>query len=206
MTPSHRVLVWFLIIALLPACGVFKVVKPDEAPGAKLANMGFDHGEGRTPATWGAGGRGYRFIRDVEVKRSGEASGRINSIAPYDPSNPSFGTITQCFDAEGYSNREVSYSGFLKTENTTHEGAGLWLRADNKDDVFVAFDNMYVRCEMTGPNCATVPNDRRIRGTQEWTRANVEMTLPKGVVSICFGFLLKGEGTVWADDLELSRK
>lgn len=157
------------------------------------ANLDFEAGvgdEGR-PADWTGGGEGYELSVDEAEKHGGNASGRIRAsvTAPSD----GFGTLTKCTDAAPLTGSKITYAGFLKTQDVTGSG-GLWFRVDGPQEGeqqnVLAFDNM---------------SDRPIRGTTDWERHEIVLDVADEAVQVCFGFLLTGLGTVWGDDLSVSR-
>ena len=79
-------------------------------------------------------------------------------------------------------------TGFVRTEETDGQGAGLWMRIDGRNRNVVGFDNM---------------NSRPILGTKEWTQYKIEMEVPENSTYITFGVLLKGGGIAWADDFAI---
>jgi C-terminal processing protease CtpA/Prc len=80
----------------------------------------------------------------------------------------------------------VELRGFLRTENVS-DFAGLWLREDD-DSSPLALDNMQA------PHLA---------GTHDWQEYSVTLALNPDARRLVFGALLSGNGTAWADDLEL---
>jgi hypothetical protein len=96
-----------------------------------------------------------------------------------------FGSMMQRFPATFLAGRTVQFDGELKTENVTG-WAGLWLRADGEEAPNLVFDNM---------------QNRRLRGTQAWSRYSVQANLPVETRWLNIGIVLSGSGTVWADDL-----
>jgi hypothetical protein len=100
---------------------------------------------------------------------------------------PDFGSWTQCIDPDHFRGKRVRYSGWLRTSGATGEGAALWMRVDGPDNRALAFDNM---------------DGRRARGTTAWTRYEVVLDVPHEATQLCFGWLLSGPGTGWADDLK----
>jgi hypothetical protein len=70
--------------------------------------------------------------------------------------------------------------------------AALWLRVDGPDREVLAFDNL-----------GQVPPDRSLKGTNDWTQAEVVLPVAAEAVTLAFGVLLVGDGVLWADDLSL---
>ncbi|NND98216.1 MAG: M56 family metallopeptidase [Pirellulaceae bacterium] len=132
---------------------------------------------------WSGGGPGYELTRDESNQHSGKASGKIKHIDPQGRA----GTFTQMIAADQYRGKRVRYSGYLKCDQA--KSAGLWMRVDGQDRKVLAFDNM---------------QRRPVSGTQDWERYEIVLDVSADAEAIAFGFLLIGEGTLWADDLELS--
>jgi hypothetical protein len=81
----------------------------------------------------------------------------------------------------------VQFDGELKTESISG-WAGLWIRADGEQVSNLLFDNMHNR----GP-----------QGTQDWSRYSLDVNLPAETRWLNIGIVLKGPGTLYADDLHL---
>jgi WD40 repeat protein len=139
----------------------------------------------RFPRGWGTGGgtqADFEMGLDDTVRHSGKASGFVKSKLP-EPRG--FGTFSQGFRADGYRTKRMRLSAFIKTEKV--EGsAQMWTRIDSKTAV-IGFDNM---------------DDRPITGTTDWKKYEIILDVPADAVNIAFGFFLKGNGQVWADDFQ----
>ena len=146
-------------------------------------NMGFEiQSADSQPKFWGGGGKGYRLTLDGTVKHSGDLSGKIESIK-----DGVFGTYTQCGAADVLRGKRVSYKGFLKTDIEDGQ-AGLWMRVDGPGNEVLSFDNM---------------SNRPIKGATDWKAYEVVLDVPESATTICFGFLLRGKGMIWGDDLRI---
>ncbi|WP_298652113.1 S41 family peptidase [uncultured Proteiniphilum sp.] len=87
-----------------------------------------------------------------------------------------------------YAGRQITLSGYVKSENVTDGFAGLWMRIDPQ----IAFDNM----EMS---------DRGIRGTTDWKRYEITLPMtPAKTERIVVGGLLSGKGKIWLDNLSIT--
>lgn len=142
------------------------------------------------PKGWtmdGSGPQVTAITRTCDDAHGGRCSVRLSSDGA--PSlggfGPGFGALAQRVSAAEYAGRRVALSGWLKTKDA--KAAGLWLRA-NAGATVAAFDNM---------------DDRRVVGTEPWTRYTLAIDVPEGASAVAFGVLLTGGGTVWGDDLEL---
>jgi C-terminal processing protease CtpA/Prc len=87
---------------------------------------------------------------------------------------------------DNYKGKNITLSGYIKTENITDGFAGLWMRIDPE----VAFDNMA---------------QRGITGTTDWTEYKITLTLnPAKTKQIVVGGLLRGKGKMWLDSLKVT--
>ncbi|MBM3117324.1 glyoxalase superfamily protein [Jeongeupia naejangsanensis] len=110
---------------------------------------------------------------------SGEA-GRI-----YDK-DPGFGTLMQMAKAEAYRGKHLRLRAQLRCEDAT--SAQMWLRIDSKFTRAIRFDNM---------------DNRPLRGTRDWTPAEIVLSVPEEAEHISFGFFVTGTGTAWASGFTL---
>jgi len=136
----------------------------------------------------------YLMDRDSIETYAGKASGRLMSVCVSDGSDSTmrcrgFGTMMQCIEAAGYARKRIRFSGYVKAREV-RERAGLWMRVDGEGEPpqTLAFDNM---------------KDRPITGTRDWTRYEVVLDVRKDATHICFGILLRGQGTVWLSGASL---
>ena len=101
-----------------------------------------------------------------------------------------FVTVMQTIAADSYVGKRLQLSATLKTDDA--QGAQLWMRMDGDDPNplknVLNFYNM---------------DDRPITGTTNWARYNVVLDVPDKTKVIAFGFLLKGQGEVWANGIKL---
>jgi erythromycin esterase len=174
-------------VVVLGACGLGDDRQPtapndpaDPSPTTRIVGL---------PPGWAGGSatpNSYELGRDFVIVHGGSASGYLQSRGDAPPPN-SFVTFTQGVRADLYRGRRVRLSGYLRVENVTGEGPGLWLRADAPTRIR-AFDNM---------------GGRRPTGNNEWGYAEVVLDVPDDVVGLSFGTLLAGPGMAWVDDLRL---
>ena len=88
-----------------------------------------------------------------------------------------FGTVMQTFDARDHRASRLRFSGHLRTEAAGW--AGLWMRVDERDGRFSAFDNM---------------QDRSMSGDRDWRRCEVVLDVGADSSAVAFGILLCGAG------------
>ncbi|MCH8851066.1 MAG: DUF3471 domain-containing protein [Planctomycetes bacterium] len=140
------------------------------------------------PEGWGGLSEGYELASDTKVAKTGRRSGRIRYIGGAKTNSPGFGSLTQCIDVGKYRGQRVRYRGYLQTEKVVTGRATLWMRIEGADGGVIAFDNR---------------RDRRVHGTTEWKRYEVVLDVPAEAATMCFGMLLKGDGSAWVDDLKI---
>jgi hypothetical protein len=131
----------------------------------------------------------YEVGVDSSVRHSGRGSGYVKATAT---TLHGFGTLMQTAGAGGYLGKRIRLSAFVKSENVASGWAGLWLRIDgapqgqNQTPTVQGFDNM---------------QRRPIKGTTDWTRADIVLDVPSEAIDLAFGILLAGDGEVWLDDV-----
>ena len=101
---------------------------------------------------------------------------------------PPFGVATATFPIAVAAGKRIRFSGYIKTQNITHDWAGLWWRVDGKSGV-LAFDNMH---------------DRGAIGTTDWKRYEIDLQVPANATNINFGALHTGDGSAWFDGLSVT--
>lgn len=124
----------------------------------------------------------YMMAVDKVVVHSGASSATIKSIVP-EPKG--FGTLMQQCTPGDYKEKRVRLSSYIKSKDVTG-WAGLWFRVDGGKARSLSFDNM---------------QDRPIKGTNDWTRCENVLDVPKESTNLAYGVLLSGGGQVWFDDV-----
>ena len=122
---------------------------------------------------------------DRGIRRNGGASAYIRTLSAANPGN-AFGSFSQSFSAAPYRGRRVRFGGYIRTENVSGTGAGLWMRVDGPTGM-LRFDNM-------------ISYGRGIVGTRDWTPYSVVLDVPANAISITSGLLVNATGVVRADD------
>jgi DNA-binding transcriptional MerR regulator len=164
-------------------------------PGHERRNLGFDEAgpDGVLPACWDGGGDDrYDRRRDTSVTHSPGASGRIAFRGGDQPGEDDWATFARTAITIPFRGGRVRYRGWLRTRDVRSGWAGLWLRVDGADREVLEFDNL-----------GQVPPDRSLKGTNDWTQAEIVLPVAAEAVTLAFGVLLVGDGTLWADDLSL---
>jgi DNA-binding transcriptional MerR regulator len=162
-------------------------------PAHEGRNLGFDEAgpDGVLPASWYGGGERYARGLDTSVTHSPGASGRIAFLG-VDPGEDDYATFVQNATPVAFRGGRVRYRGWLRTRDVASGWAGLWLRVDGPDREVLAFDNL-----------GQVPPDRSLRGTNDWTQAEIVLPVAAEAATLAFGVVLVGDGVLWADDLSL---
>lgn len=101
-----------------------------------------------------------------------------------------FGTLSQSFSAEEFRGQAVLLQAELRCAAVIGE-ATIWLRIDGPQGRVLRFDNLMDRPGAT------------IDGTSDWVQREILLDVPNDAVSILFGFLLKGRGSVWARNVRI---
>ncbi len=127
---------------------------------------------------------GYSIGQDKTVRHNKVASGFIRSKRD---DVKGFGTIMQQTNVTKYLGKKISLSAYIKNKDVKN-WAGLWARLDDKDLQVLWFDNM---------------QNRPIKGTTDWKKHDIDFEVPKESVTLSFGVLLVGSGSVWVNDVNL---
>ena len=147
-----------------------------------MTQLTFEEIQGNNPLKgWGGSSDGtVHFERAVVYSGSGAARLERNAQSP-----DTFTTITKELPID-FGGDTIELRGFLRTQGV-EDFAGLWLRQDGPSGS-VEFDNM---------------QSQNLRGTIDWAEYRVRLPLNTKAEVLYFGVLVVGEGTVWADDLQL---
>ena len=152
-----------------PARGAEPQAKGDgKAPAARGAAVEYGMPKGWFGGSANAGA--FESGIDGAVVHGGKAAAfvRMNGDGPGE-----FGTLMQSIAAAPYVGKRVRLSAFIKTRDATN-GAALWMRIDG-NGAMLAFDNM---------------DARRIKGTTDWTRAEIVLDVAHKSRAIAFGIIL----------------
>ena len=129
-------------------------------------------------------GASYSMQLDPNVRHGGVGSLRIRSAdaAQYD-----LGQVVQRFVADDYRGRRVRLTGYARVADVA-VSAVLLMRIDG-GAAGTPFDYM---------------QDRPLRGTADWQRIEIVLDVPADAGRFYLGAALRGTGTIWIDDLDLS--
>jgi RNA polymerase sigma factor (sigma-70 family) len=120
---------------------------------------------------------------DAGVKRAGGATVRLKSVGP----NARGGLVGTSVPVDAYRGKRIWLSGYLRSEKI--ERAGVLSLV-----IFRPGDDLYAHDEMDG---------HELMGTHEWQRFDIVSDVPADAERIGVRAILAGEGTLWADALEV---
>ncbi|EDP70933.1 peptidase S41 [Flavobacteriales bacterium ALC-1] len=144
-------------------------------------NFDFEILNGDKSKGWNVFGDGsHKVSFDKENTQSGSVSGSIESTID----GNGFKALAYKIPAD-FGGKKIKLTGYLKTENVSGGHAGLWLRIDPD----IGFDNM---------------RSRKIQGSNEWKKYEIELDYNNKAKTIVFGGLLVGSGRIWVDNFEIT--
>jgi putative CocE/NonD family hydrolase len=157
-----------------------------------VSGIPLPHARAQVPDSLPAGWRRFTTLTnrsisielDRELKHGGLISLRIRSA---NAAAGEFGGVAQRILAADFRGQRVRFTGFVRVDDVS-EGAGLYMRVDGAAEA-TPFDDM---------------QDRQLTGTADWQRLEIVLDVPVDAGLIDLGVLLRGRGTAWADDLDLS--
>ena len=122
----------------------------------------------------------YRAYADSLYVYSGKYSGAIECIGE----NWGYRNQVFCFP-DRYKGKEITLSGYIRTENITEGFAGLWMEVGNE----IAWEEIL---------------RQKITGTKDWERYEITMKMGLNQPSkIIVGGLMAGKGKMWLDNLQV---
>jgi len=175
------------------------VALPCVAQDSRSYNLDFEELSARTgmPKGWGLGNTGGSlvslikdstagaYVVDSLVHEHGKYSLLIDWTKGYKEWTATSYTIKKIFKGD-----KIKLTGYIKTEDVTGNGAGLWMRLDGENYKMLGFDNM---------------QDRAITGTTDWHEYSIELDYDEyQVQDIVVGGLIIGKGKVWMDNLHIT--
>jgi hypothetical protein len=139
------------------------------------------------PAPWFKNGGGAAADScKAGVDADLEAQGTGNLTLKCDEATEGFVSVMQNFSADHFLGKRIRFSALIKAEGVD-EGAGLWMRVDDKNNPGASFDNMF---------------DRAIKGSSDWTPYSIVLDSSPDAQEISIGALLSGKGQIWVRDLQ----
>jgi erythromycin esterase-like protein len=172
-----------LVVTLCLTGWLLLAAAPTPAP---YLNLDFEAVIRGGPFAWVVGGSGFQFTLDPTTFESGAQSLRIQDVNASSPLGEAF----QQFPIELVRGKRLHVSGWIRTENVGNAAAGLsWF-------------------EVVGANGTTstdyVPAPGLPPGSNEWARYDFDRDIHPEAVDVWLGVFLKGGGSAWFDDLEIT--
>ncbi|MEQ3663632.1 MULTISPECIES: S41 family peptidase [unclassified Olleya] len=126
------------------------------------------------------GNKEYNIVYDTAISQNGVTSASIEGNGNTDE----FRVLTYTIPAD-FGGKKIKLTGYLKTENIVNGWAGLWMRIDPD----ISIDNM---------------ESRKVQGTTDWKKHEVELKTNNNATSISFGGLIVGTGKIWVDNFKIT--
>ena len=125
----------------------------------------------------------YEMGIDVGAGKDGKNAASIKSLKKH---IDGFGTLMQNFKPDKYLGKKIKMTAWMKS-NEVESWAGFWLRVDQAGaSKSLSFDNMH---------------DRPIKGTTDWKKCEIVLSVPSSATNIAFGALLDDTGQIWFDEI-----
>lgn len=172
--PLHFIVI-ITIAFLLEACTC--ISKQEQ-----VFNLDFEQSANTLPAGWTEYGHPeYIITSDSSTVQHGNISVSIENMTDM----KGFKTLTYpIFDV--YQGKEITLSGYIKTENVTEGYAGLYLKMDH--DI-----------------CMETMSDQGVTGTTNWTKYEITTKMdPYRTQLTVIGGILIGKGKVWFDNFSIA--
>ncbi len=175
----RKIFFCFLLNSIIPFYGLFA---QNNVRSEFSLNLDFEQIENGVPVGWNNNTtNNYKKSVDSLIVKSGKYSVSIE----YVEGDVTFMSWTAKLP-HIYEGKNITLSGYIKTENVSEGYAGLWMRIDPG----VAFSNM---------------SGKNVSGTNDWTQFSITLKMkPEKSEQIYFGGLLAGKGKIWMDDLKIT--
>lgn len=150
-------------------------------------NLDFEHGSD----SWRQSNATFAFELDNKVVQSGLVSAKLSKP---DAGKRESGSIWQALRPCEWQGKRVRFAGYAKTADV-----------ENSFNLYIS-----ARASPSHPSAARgrvlgsdFMEDRKIKGTTDWTRYELVFDVPEGTIWLGYGAVLVGPGTVWVDNLEI---
>jgi len=162
----------------------------------KKYNLDFEQLGNNThlPTGWGLGNiTSTEYVQDssaiaFKVDSLVKQNGKYSLLIDWTKNDKDW-TATSYSIKQTFKGKQIVLKGYIKTENVSGKGVGLWMRIDG-DSKPIAFDNM-----MTRP----------ITGTTDWKEYTIELQYDdEKAEKITVGGLIIGQGKMWMDNLSIT--
>ncbi|GHT64248.1 hypothetical protein AGMMS50239_21620 [Bacteroidia bacterium] len=180
MKRKYFIIIIFLII-------LFACVRGRKEEKKSQLNLDFEKVENGMPKGWHEiqQDSNYSISLDSVNVKSGKYSITIESKSD----SACFQTLL--LEIPNYDGKQITLSGYIKTQNVKDGYAGLGMRIDALyGQNGINFDNM---------------QQRGITGTTDWKEYEITLDMnPENTSQIAFGGLLAGKGKIWLDNLKIT--
>ena len=147
-------------------------------------NLDFENVQNGMPVGWDIypkRNKNYTVSLDSITVKSGKYSIAMEFTGDSASDKPIFLVLPDVYEG-----KNITLSGYIKTENVTDGYAGLWMRIDPQ----IAGDNM---------------QNRGVTGTTDWKKYEITLPMkPTETKQIVVGGMLVGKGKMWLDDLHIT--
>lgn len=178
----RKLLAFLFVSSVFAACHT--------VPRSTAYNLDFEYTiQDTVPTQWGlpdAQHHGYRTSLDRIQRHHGISSLRMTQT---DSTKSGWAIFWQGLPAELIAGREVGLSGWIQTQHIADGFADIYIAENEEID--------YNILSLDTP-------DRGIRNTTDWTHISLKKQIGTHTSGAMIGGILKGDGTAWFDNLELT--
>lgn len=135
--------------------------------------------------------KAYEVGVDKAVHHNGTHSAYIKSVGKKPPHD--FGNLMQAFVPNNYLDQRIKLTAWVKTQLTSGT-AQLWMRVDGE-----------WKSDTTKPGTFDNMDDRPIKGDTDWKEYSIVVEVPPTANHVTFGLMNIGTGTIWLDDVSITR-
>ena len=174
--------VWILLIALVTfhySC--------QHKENNQMINLDFEqiNPKSKMPINWYFGSNSsYRITIDSNIVFNGKYSLKIENSNESGKKDAGIGGLLYITDVPN--GDTIRLSGYIKTENTTHDSIGLNIGYQNSNGDFIK-----------------ILNDSALIGTNDWTEYTIDLVMGDNPNFYVIGVYFNGEGEIWIDNLKL---
>ena len=143
----------------------------------------------QVPSGWQAvtDGSGEYTVGADGARRDGGQGFAGATIKANVPSPRGSAMLAQSIRADAFRGKRIRLSGYLKTIGVNEGTAVLFMRVDG-EGVVQTSDYM---------------QNRPLMLTNDWSRQEIVLDVPRNAVGFTYGFMLGGSGQAWLDDVQL---
>jgi len=157
----------------------------------QIKNESFENKKGNSliPSEWNFNQiAGYIGQIDDSTSHSGKSSFRL--MGTNNIKENTFQNVSQLISYETKGFEQIQVSGYVKLKDVK-QSLAFWCQIWDKDKM-IGFENI----ESQRP---------ALKGTTDWTKYSLNLTLPKETKKLYFGVYLMGQGAAWIDDFAVEK-